>query len=192
MCRLPAAWASARPLRARRSSLPGNYLLPGCTSDVSSNDVSGVPVQGGPSTVIAHGRAGIGVGGGFLHAAQRNTGIQSRGDEGVSESVGSNRLGDTGAPGVSVHYTRRTVPVQPAAVCRDEDRAFAALTDRKVDRPRGARRQWDGDDLAALAGDDKGPVPSLDTQSLDVGSGGVGDPQPIERQQGDQRVLRRR
>jgi len=35
-------------------------------------------------------------------------------------------------------------------------------------------------------------VPALDAQVLDVGASGFGDPQPIERQQGDQRVLARR
>jgi hypothetical protein len=32
----------------------------------------------------------------------------------------------------------------------------------------------------------------LDAQVLDVGTGGFGDPQPVERQQGDQRMLTRR
>jgi hypothetical protein len=32
-------------------------------------------------------------------------------------------------------------------------------------------------------------VTALDTQGLDVGAGGLRDPQPIERQQGDERVL---
>jgi hypothetical protein len=35
-------------------------------------------------------------------------------------------------------------------------------------------------------------VAALDAQVLDVGAGGFGDPQPVERQQGDQRVLGRR
>jgi hypothetical protein len=55
---------------------------------------------------------------------------------------------------------------------------------------RGASR--DGDDLAALAGDHQGPVPALDAQVLDAGAGGFRHAQPVERQQGDQRVLARR
>jgi hypothetical protein len=35
-------------------------------------------------------------------------------------------------------------------------------------------------------------VPALDTQRLDVGAGGFGHAQPVERQQRDQRVLGRR
>jgi hypothetical protein len=34
-------------------------------------------------------------------------------------------------------------------------------------------------------------VPAFDAQGLDVGAGGLGDPQPVEGEQGDQRVLSR-
>jgi hypothetical protein len=50
----------------------------------------------------------------------------------------------------------------------------------------------DGDDLPALAGDHQRPVPALDAHGHDVGAGGFGNPQPVEGQQGDQRMLRRR
>jgi hypothetical protein len=43
--------------------------------------------------------------------------------------------------------------------------------------------------LAALAGDDQGPVAALDAQGLDVGAGGFGNAQPVEGQQGNQRML---
>ena len=46
--------------------------------------------------------------------------------------------------------------------------------------------------LAALAGDGQRPVPALEAQVLDVGAGGLRDPQPVEREQRDQRVLERR
>jgi len=55
--------------------------------------------------------------------------------------------------------------------------------------PGGARHQRGGDDLAALTGDHQGPVPAFDAQSLDVGAGGLGDAQPVEGQQRDQRML---
>jgi hypothetical protein len=58
--------------------------------------------------------------------------------------------------------------------------------------PGGARRQRNGHHLAALAGDGQGPVPALQTQVLDVGAGGLGEPQPVQGEQGDQRVLGRR
>src|SRR5207247_735901 len=41
--------------------------------------------------------------------------------------------------------------------------------DGQVDRPGGPRRQRDGDDLAALAGDGESPVAALEAQMLDVG-----------------------
>ena len=55
--------------------------------------------------------------------------------------------------------------------------------------PGGPRRERDGDGLAALAHDGQGPMSSLDAEGLDVGPDRFGDPQPVERQQGDQRVL---
>jgi hypothetical protein len=54
------------------------------------------------------------------------------------------------------------VPVQPMIIRRQEDRPFY---------------QRDGDDLAALAGDRQGPLPTLDTQGLDVGADSLEDPQ---------------
>jgi hypothetical protein len=83
------------------------------------------------------------------------------------------------------------VPVQPLFVRAGEDRSFHALSNGQVDRPRGAWRERDGDNLAALAGDNQGSVPAFDAQFLDAGAGGFGHPEPVERQQGDQRVLGR-
>jgi hypothetical protein len=68
-----------------------------------------------------------------------------------------------------------------AAPCRssrrvpgEEQRSFGALADSQVDRPGGARGERDGDDLAALAGDDEGPVTALQAQVLDVCAGSLG------------------
>ena len=36
------------------------------------------------------------------------------------------------------------------------------------------------------------PVAAFQIEVLDVGAGGLGDPQPVQREQGDQRMLRRR
>jgi hypothetical protein len=69
------------------------------------------------------------------------------------------------------------VPVQPMIIRRQEDRPFYALADGQVDCPGGARHERDGDDLAALAGDRQGPLPTLDTQGLDVGADSLEDPQ---------------
>jgi len=99
--------------------------------------------------------------------------------------------GDPSAAGGPADDPGCAVPVQPATVSGQEYRSFAALPDGQVDRPRGTRCERDGDDLAALAGDHQYPVAALDARSLDAGASGFGDPQPIEGQQRDQRVLGR-
>ena len=81
------------------------------------------------------------------------------------------------------------MPVEAFPVGGEEQRALGALADGQVDGAGGARGERDGDDLAALAGDDQGPVPALEAQVLDVGAGGLGGPQAVEGEQGDQRVL---
>ena len=40
-----------------------------------------------------------------------------------------------------------------------------------------------------LAGDGQGPVAALQAQVLDVSAGGRRDPQPVQREEGDQRML---
>jgi hypothetical protein len=54
------------------------------------------------------------------------------------------------------------------------------------------RRRRDGDDRAALAGNRESPVAAFQIEVLDVGAGGLGDPQPVQREQRDQRMLCRR
>ena len=71
-----------------------------------------------------------------------------------------------------------------AAITGQEDGPFAALTDGQVDCSRCARRERDGDHLAALAGNNKRPMPALDAEGFDAGAGGFGDPQPVQREQG--------
>jgi hypothetical protein len=129
---------------------------------------------------------------GFLHVAQRDPGVQRCGDERVPQRVRPDRLGDPGAAGDPADDPPGAVPVQPPAIDGQEDGPVTALADGQVDRPGGARRQRDGDDLAALAGDRQGPVPAFQAQLPDVGAGGLRDPQPVQREQGDQRMLGRR
>jgi hypothetical protein len=43
--------------------------------------------------------------------------------------------------------------------------------------------------LPPFAGDHQGTVPALQAEGLDVGAGGLGDPQAIEGEQADQGVL---
>ncbi|HCU96392.1 MAG TPA: hypothetical protein DHU96_28225 [Actinobacteria bacterium] len=82
--------------------------------------------------------------------------------------------------------------VQPAAIGGQEDRSFGPLADGQVDSPGGARGQRDGDHLAALTRDYQRPVAALDAKCFDVGTGSFGHPQPVEGEQRDQRMLRRR
>jgi hypothetical protein len=64
------------------------------------------------------------------------------------------------------------------------------LADGQVERPGGARRERDGDDLAALIRVMvRVRVAALEAEVLDVGAGGFGDPQPVQGQQGDQGML---
>jgi len=162
--------------------------LPGCSGDERGDDVRGVPVQAGAGPVIPHRGARVGVGGGFLHVPQRHPGVERRGER-VSQGVRADVLGDLGAAGDPAEDPGGAVPVQPPPVRGEEQRSFGALVDGQVDRPGGARCQRNGDDLAALAGDDQGAVPAFQAQLLDVGAGGLRYPQPVQREQGDQRVL---
>src|SRR6266545_2583212 len=68
-------------------------------------------------------------------------------------------LGDPGAAGCLADDPGSTMAVQPAAISSQEDRPLAPFADGQVDRPGGAWRERDGDDLAALAGDHQGSVP---------------------------------
>src|SRR4029077_12017097 len=87
--------------------------------------------------------------------------------------------GGGGAAGALADDRGSPVAVQPTAVRGQEDRPRAAFADGQVDRSRGTRRERDGDDLPALAGDHQRPVPALDAHGLDVGAGGFGNRSPL-------------
>ena len=154
--------------------------LPRCPGYVGGDDVSGVPVQAGACAVVAHGGARVGVRCGLLHVAQRDPGVEGGRNERVPQGVRADLLGDPGAPGDPADDPGGAVPVQPSPVASEEQRPFGALAGRQAERPGGARRERDGDDLAALAGDDQGAVPALQAQVLDIGTGGLRYPQPAE------------
>jgi hypothetical protein len=101
-------------------------------------------------------------------------------------------LADPGAARDLADDPPGAVAVQPPPVRGQEDRPVTAFPGGQVDRPGGARRERDGDDLAALAGDRQGPVSAVQPQVLDVGPGGLRYSQPVERKQGYQRMLGRR
>jgi len=127
--------------------------------------------------------------GGLLHIAQRNPGVERRSDKCVPERVRADRLGDPGAARHLADDPPGAMPVQAAPVSGEEDGAVAAFAGGQVDCPGGAGRERDGDNLAALAGDRQRPVATFQAQVLDVGTGGLGDPQPVQREQRDQRML---
>jgi hypothetical protein len=58
-----------------------------------------MPVQASPRAVVAHGGAGVCGGGGVLHVAERDPGIEGRGDEGVAEGVRADLLAAPGNAG---------------------------------------------------------------------------------------------
>ena len=114
-------------------------------------------------------------------------------DSAVSDLIlTADGLGDPGAARDLADDPPGAVPVQPAPVFGEEDRPVAAFAGGQVDRPGSARGERDGDDLAALAGNGQGPVAALDAQVLDISAGGLRYPQPVQREQRDQRMLGRR
>jgi hypothetical protein len=90
----------------------------------------------------------------LLDVAERDAGVERGGDKCGPQCMRPDGLGDPGPSRYPADDPRGSVPVQPAAIGGKADWAFAALADGQVDRPRGARRERDRDDLAALAGND--------------------------------------
>ena len=140
----------------------------------------------------AHRGARVGVRGGLLHVAQWHPGIEGGRDERVPQCMRTYVRDDPGAAGDTADDSGGAVPVQPPPVGSEEHRPFGPLADSQADRPGGARRDRDGDDLAALAGDHQGTVAAFQAQLLDVSAGRLRHPQPVQRQQGEQRTIGRR
>jgi hypothetical protein len=91
--------------------------------------------------------------GGLLNVAQRHAGVETGGgNERVPERVRADVLADTGTARDLADDPPGAVPVQPPPVVGEEDGAVAAFPGGQVDRPGGAGRERDGDDLAALSG----------------------------------------
>jgi hypothetical protein len=55
-----------------------------------------------------------------------------------------------------------------------------ALVDGQVDGPGDARCEGEDDDLSARAGRGEGVVAAFETECVDVGAVGLGDPSPVE------------
>ena len=86
----------------------GQRVLAGSAGDEGGDDVSGVPVEGLATPVVAHRRSRVGVAGRFLHITQRDTRIQGGGDERCRKVCGPTRL-----PISTRRAIRRTI--RPAA-----------------------------------------------------------------------------
>ena len=81
------------------------------------------------------------------------------------------------------------VPIHPLAGDGGEDRTIESFTDGEIDGPADPWGQRHGDQLAALAQHRDRAMPPLQTKVLDVDAQGLGDAQPIERQQRNQGVV---
>ena len=125
----------------------------------------------------------------FLDITQRDAGVERRGDERVTQGVWSDRLGDASLARESPYDAAGGVAVEAFAVGAQEDRSLGSFTDGEVYGASSARREGDGHGLAALAEDREGAVAALDGEAFDVRAGGLGDPQAIEGQQGEQGVI---
>jgi hypothetical protein len=123
-----------------------------------------------------------------LNVAEWDASVEG-GDEGVAEGMRTYFLVHSGPFCDSTHYSRRAVAVQAAPVRTSEDRSAESLTDGEVDRPRGARCQGDGDDLAALAQNRQGAVSPLETQGSMFAPVASETRRPFEREQRDQSVF---
>jgi hypothetical protein len=82
---MPALERSRGPERGRWVSAAG-------AGEERGHDVGGVAVEGDSGPVVAHGRAGIGVAGGFLDVAERNPSVCRRlGGAGRARSGGGSK-----------------------------------------------------------------------------------------------------
>ena len=135
---------------------------------VGSHDVGGVAIEGDPRPVVAHRGPRIGVGGCFLDIAKWYSCVEGCGDEGVSQGMGSDRLVDPRLLGDALHDAPRSVTVEAIAAWAEEDRSVRTLTDGQIDCPCRAGRKRNGHDLSALSEDYERPVPSFETQGLDI------------------------
>jgi len=113
--------------RNRQAGLCQAVWLPGSARDVGRDDIRGVPVQAPARPVVPDRGPRVSVGGSLLNVAQRHAGVLGSGDECVPERVRSDGLGDPGAARDLADDPPGTVPVQPAPVSGEEDRAVAAF-----------------------------------------------------------------
>jgi hypothetical protein len=147
------------------------------------DDVGGVAVQRLAATVIPHRGTWVGVTGGFLHVAQRHTGVEGGGDEGVAQRVRPDWFADPGPASDPAHDPPGGVPIEPFAVGAEEDRTVHTFADCQVDSTGDAWRERHRHQLAALAQHRQRAMPTLETERLDVGTDRFGNAQPVQGEQ---------
>ena len=162
------------------------------SGDVGGHDVRGVAIEGDPSAVVAHGRARVGVTCRLLDVAKWHAGIERGGDERVAEGVRTDCFADPRSPSDPPDDPARSMAIEAATVATEEDRPARSLANREIDGPGSARRHRDRHGLSSLSQDGERPVPTLKSERLDVCADRFGDPQAIQREQRDERVLSRR
>ena len=100
----------------RQTELLQPSPLPGSSCYVGGDFISGVPVEAAAGAVVPHGGSRIAVRGRLLHVAQRDPGVQSCGDERMSQRMGRDGLADPGAAGGLADDPPCAVPIQPPSV----------------------------------------------------------------------------
>ena len=128
----------------------------------------------------------------FLDVAEGHACVEGGRDESVAQSMWTDRLVNPGPARHPAHYAPSTVAVHALAIGAQEDGAGQPLADSQVDSPGRARREGHGYDLATLAHDGERAVAPLEPQGLDVSADRFRDPQAVQCQQRNERVLDRR
>jgi hypothetical protein len=105
------------------------------------------------------------------------------------QGVRTDRFGDSRSLGDAEDDAAGSVPVQTLPVGPAEDWPVEAFPSGEVQTAGGTRRERDRNDLAALAEHGQGVVAEFGADGSDVGAERLADPQPVQREERDQRVL---
>ena len=134
------------------------------------------------ASVVDGGGSWVGVTGGELHVSEGDAGVEGSHDERCSEHVWVD-VAESGAFADGSHPSLCGAPIEPVPVASQEDRAFVAFADGKIDRSGGSRDERDDGRFAAFAHDPKCSMTPLETEAFDVGRAGFGDSEPVEAEE---------